>query len=136
MPILSRKSEEFFCEEPNHYEEEEEGLENEELELPITEISYVEPEPELPINDIFENEIPYDEDYITFENSILKKPFEFMTFYEFMNYLPQFHKYLSRHSWDYNHTRGYQRLAADIRFLYMNANSFSHFYQCMEETFT
>ena len=58
-----------------------------------------------------------------------------MTFYEFMNYLPQFHKYLSRHSGDYNRTRGYRRLAADIRFLYMNAKSFYDFYQNMEETY-
>ena len=91
---------------------------------------------ELPINDIFEKEIPYNEKYTKFQISILKKPFDDMTLPEFFYYIHYFYYYLSKNSAYYNRYENYRDAAANIRFLCRNVKSFYDAYIELEEAYT
>ena len=90
---------------------------------------------ELPINDIFENEIPCDVKYIMFKISILKKSFDDMTVSEFMNSFIQFYKYLHDYSAYFNRYESYRNDILNAFSIYMSSKSFYDCYQNMEETY-
>ena len=79
----------------------------------------------LTFNEIFENEIQNDEETI---NLIFKYSFENLSFNEFINYLEQFYKYLSKKSYYYKHDDYYKEDVKKIYSIYLEYESFYDFY--------